>query len=237
MEHLVAEQLRMRIPIIIFFHTLFYLGDESHVANLEIILEQMHLLRTSGLENAAAEIHVGVNGGEESEFFAKSLLPPKANIVYHGLQCRSENRTLLMIEQWCRANQGEAHILYAHSKGISHAKGSDYGENMSRPWRNRMMETCVWNWRQCVQDLLSHEACGCHWLTGQGWDKSQHYFAGTTYWARASFLRTLPSMMLRERIKTSGLESPESRYEAEVWIGNGPRLPVVKNYYDGGIGT
>lgn len=229
--------LRMSIPIIIFHHTLFFLGDESRMANLEIVIEQMDMLKSSGLEDAASEIYIGVNGGAESEFFAKSLLPSKAKVCYHGLQCRSENRTIVLMEQYCEGFNTEAHILYFHSKGISHAKGSDYGENMSRPWRKRMMETCVWNWRQCVQDLLSHEAVGCHWLTGQGWDRSQSFFAGTFFWTRASFFRTIPSLTTRQRIKDSGLDSAESRFEAEVHLGNGPRLPVVKNYYDGGIGT
>jgi hypothetical protein len=227
----------MSVPIIVFYHTLFLLGDPPSPANFKIVIEQMDMLKDSGLEDAASEIHIGINGGEESEFFAQSLLPLKAKLVYHGLKCRSENRTLLMMENWCRSNQGEAHLLYAHSKGISHAEGSDYGENMSGPWRRRMMETCVWNWRQCVQDLLSHEAVGCHWLTGQGWDRSQSFFAGTFFWTRASFFRTIPSLTTRQRIKDSGIDAAESRFEAEVHLGNGPRLPVVKNYYDGGIGT
>lgn len=204
---------------------------------LDIVNEQMHALRVSGLEDAASEIHIGINGGEESEGYALALMPWRANIVYHGLQCRSENRTILLMEKWCRENAGEAHLLYFHAKGSTHPPGSDYGNNMSRPWRNRMMNICVHNWRQCNTDLFAHEAVGGHWLTGQGWDSSQHYFAGTFYWVRASFFRTIPSMMNRQRIKDSGLDSAESRYEAEVHLGNGPRLPVIKNYYAGACGT
>jgi hypothetical protein len=224
-------------PIILFYHTLFFMGESQNVLNLEIIMEQMDVLRRSGLEDAATEIHIGVNGGEESRFFAESLLPSKARVVYHGLQCRSENRTLVMMEDWCRSNTNQAHLLYFHSKGITHAPGSDYGERISRPWRNRMMETCVHHWRQCVKDLEGYDAAGAHWLTGQGWDRSQHYFAGTFFWVRASFFRTIPSLTTRQRIKDSGLDSLESRYEAEVHLGNGPRLPIVKNYYAGSIGT
>lgn len=229
----------MSVPIVIFFHGLFVMGNppEPLPQAIEIIHEQMTTLKTSGLEAAASEIHCGINGGPESEVFAKALLPAKAQIVYHGLQCRTENRTILMIEEWCRANPGEAYILSFHSKGASHAADSDYGNNMSKPWRNRMMLHCVRHWPQCVSDLAVHEAVGCHWLTGQGWDRSQHYFAGTFAWFRASFFRTIPSIMTRQRIKDSGLDLPESRYEAEVVLGNGPRLPVVKDYYSGAIGT
>jgi hypothetical protein len=41
----------------------------------------------------------------------------------------------------------------------------------------------------------------------------------------------------RQRIKDSGIDSIDSRFEAEVILSIGPRLPKVKNYYAGGIGT
>lgn len=93
-----------------------------------------------------------------------------------------------------------------------------------------MMRVCVERWRECVAVLGSGvEACGAHWLTGQGWDHSQHYFAGTFWWSTSKFLRTLPSIMARERIKTSGLDSAESRYEAEIILGNGGRVPRIRD--------
>ncbi len=100
-----------------------------------------------------------------------------------------------------------------------------------------MAHECIEKWRFCVKHLETHEACGAHWLEGQGWDKSQFYFAGTFYWVRASFFRTIPSIMTRQRIKDSGIDSIESRYEAEIVLGNGPKLPSVKNLYAGAIGT
>lgn len=223
--------------IAVFYHCAFLLGEPPELVNLDIIIEQMHALKVSGLEDAASEIYCGVNGGEESEIFARGLLPSKAHITYHGRNCRNECRTIAMTEEWAKTHGDDWLCLYFHSKGISHPADSAYGNNMSRPWRNRMMNTCVHNWRQCVADLAVHEAVGAHWLTGQGWDKSQHYFAGTFWFARASFLRTLPSIHERERIKTSGIDSIESRYEAEITLGNGPRLPIVRNYYSGPIGT
>jgi len=197
----------------------------------------MRALMISGLEDAASEIHIGVNGDESSEVHAAGLLPIKSKVVYHGAQCRNELRTLLMVEDWCKKNPGEANILYFHSKGCTHAPDSDYGKNMSTPWRRRMMRHCVEDWRRCVMDLRVFDTVGCHWLSGQGWDKSQHYYAGTFWWCRASFFRTIPSVMTRQRIKDSGIDALESRYEVEVHLGNGPRLPLVKNYYDGPIST
>jgi hypothetical protein len=223
-------------PIAIFFHGLFFMGDPPEPSDkaLAVVSEQMAQLKASGLEAAAAEIHVGINGGEESELF-RGLLPEKAQVTYHGLQSKSENLTCVMMENWVKTHPGWA-VLYFHSKSATHAIGSSYGQ-MADTWRRRMMQHCVEDWQQCVNDLDQYEAVGCHWLTKQGWDQSQHYFAGTFFWVRSEFWATIPSIFTRQRIKDSGIDSLESRYEAEVIIGNGPRLPSVRNYYDGGIGT
>jgi hypothetical protein len=219
------------IPIVIFYHCCFQIGDKRLDAAESIIREQMTLLKSSGLEDAASEIHIGLNGGKESERFAKGIFPSKALVTYHSLQCRSENRTLLMMENWCRSHKGEAHLLYFHSKGASYPLDSEYAKNKTSPWRNRMMDICVSQWRMCVKLLEKYEAVGCHWLTGKGPDQSQSFFAGNFYWVRASFFRTIPSIMTRHRIKTSGMDALESRYESEVHIGNGPRLPRVKCFF------
>lgn len=222
-------------PIAIFYHCLFQLGDEILPNALDVVTEQMVALKGSGLEDAATEIHCGVNGGVESEVYAKGLLPPKASIKYHGLQSRSENLTLVGMENWVKTHPGWA-VLYFHAKGSTHALGSSYG-TFAGNWRKRMMHYCVNNWQFCVKDLETYEAVGCHWLSGQGWDHSQHYFAGTMFWVRSEFWATIPSIFTRQRIKDSGIASLESRYEAEVILGNGPRLPIIKNYYAGAIGT
>jgi hypothetical protein len=225
------------MKIVVFYHCLFCIGTEPLWSAVKVVHEQMKLLKDSGLEDAASEIFIGINGGKESEVYAKQFLPKKATVVYHGLQCRNENRTLLMMQDWCRSHSFEAACLYFHSKGATHPIDSDYEKNMSTPWRNRMMETCVKNWRRCVLDLNIYDAVGAHWLTEQGWDKSQFFFAGTCYWVRASFLRTVPRVTERQRIKDSGIDSIESRFEAEVILSIGKHLPFVKNLYAGPIGT
>lgn len=229
----------MSVPIIIFHHACFLLGDPPTLSDsaLQIGIEQMEALKNSGLLEAASEFHVGLNGGTESEFLAQAIFPEKAQVKYHGLSSKSENLTLVMIEDRLKTIDGEAYIFYQHQKGSSHAQGSDYSSLAGR-WRHRMMFHCVTNWHQCVADLESgFEAVGAHWLTGQGWDHSQHYFAGNQWAARASYLKTLPSIFLRERIKNDGISALSSRYESEVWIGNGARLPKIRSYYNGAIGT
>lgn len=226
----------MPLKIAIFYHGLFYFGTPPELSfnALDIVQEQWNQVQTSGLLDAASEIIIGINGGPESEEVARLVFPAKAKLVLHGLESKAENLTIVEMEKWVPSHP-DWYVLYFHSKGVTHAADSQYGK-YSASWRRTMMGHLVGNWRNCVEDLRNgYEAAGCNWLTGMGWDKSQNIFGGNFFWARASFLSTLPSIYARQRIKDSGIASAESRYESEVWIGNGPRLPVVRVYHPGGM--
>lgn len=217
------------MKIAVFYHCLLFMGDPPELLPLalDIVQEQMQALETSGLLDVADELIIGINGGPESEDIASLIFPPKAKIVYHGLRSRSENLTICELEKWLPEHD-DYYVLYFHSKGVTHAAGNAFRE----AWRKCMMVWLVWNWNICVKDLdLGYECAGCHWLTGRGWDKSQNLFGGNFWWAKASYLLTLPPLRARERIRISGIGDIESRFEAEVWIGNGPRLPMVRNYH------
>lgn len=217
----------MNPKVAVFYHCLFSLPDQLLPSACIVVNDQMQKFKACGLHDRADEIVVGVNGGAESVTMAAQMIPPKANIVYHGLKSRSENLTLVELEKWLPTHEDWL-VLYFHAKGATHATGSDYGKFCDR-WRNCMMLHCVHQWEECLKDLESVESVGCHWMTGLGEDKSQNIWAGNFWWCRASYLRTLPSIFERDRIKVSGIESLESRYESEVWIGNGKRLPTVKD--------
>lgn len=224
-------------PIAIFFHCLFCLDRPENVLQraCQIVHGQMQMVMRSGLGDAASHFLVGVNGGLESLVYTKLFLPPKAKCVFHGLQSHAENLTIVELEKWLPAHP-DWYVLYFHAKGCTHPPGSDYGLRVSDPWRNTMMGHLIGNWRRCVADLdAGAEAAGCNWLTGMAQDHSQNLFGGNFWWAKSDFLRTLPSIYLRDRIKISGIAAAESRYEAEVWIGNGPRLPKVVVYTPGGM--
>lgn len=226
--------------ICIFYHCLFYLGDPPQLLTnaCDIVGNQMNALQETGLLDAASEMVVGINGGNESEAVANILIPQKARKVLHGLQCRNECRTILEMEQWSKTHP-DWYILYFHAKGSTHAPNDGY----STAWRECMMKGVVKNWRTCIADLDSGcDAVGSHWMVPPATPPGQHIFAGTFFWVKSSFVLTLPSIMERHRIKFSGIDSIESRYESEVWIGNGPKVPIVKDYHGpnwnpGKIGT
>lgn len=226
----------MSKPIAIFYHCLFVLGTPPKILEsaINIVHEQMSALKASGLQDAAQEIHIGVNGGEESQVFCESLLPSNSIVHFHSLNSFSENQTLVILENWVKTHP-DWHVLYLHSKGATHEPGSSYGEAVSKPWRLGMMEDLVLNWRACVKELeAGHDIVASHWMWNMA-DGTQHIPAGNFLWINSSFAAKLPSIFLRERIKTSGIAAYESRYEAEVYWGNGPR-PNVKQWRPSGGG-
>jgi hypothetical protein len=98
-----------------------------------------------------------------------------------------------------------------------------------------MTRHVIANWRQCVQDLeQGFDAVGVHYMEPPATPPGQRILAGNYWFAKSDYLRTLPSIMERDRIKVSGLKHPDSKYEAEVWLGNGPRVPKIKDYHGPG---
>lgn len=220
-------------PIAIFFHTVFVkdTGEPFPMA-VPIVMEQMQAMKDSGLLASVSYFVVGVNGGEESYSIVNTIFPPHVVRAYHGKECKAENLTIVELEKWVKDHPGW-NILYLHSKGASHAPEEPYSVNVSTPWRHGMMKHLVTNWRACVAALeAGHDIAAAHWMWSMA-DGSQHIPAGNFLWLTSDFARKLPSIFLRERIRTSGIAALESRYEAEVYWGNGPR-PNVKQFAPNG---
>ncbi len=219
----------MRIAI--FFHCLTHLGNPPELLPhaVTVINEQMCALEQSGLLKLCSEFIVGANGGDETKEILNLLIPARARIVLHGLESRSENLTIIEVEKFAKANPSDWLILYFHSKNATRDATSEYGRK-AEAWRRCMVRQCVTNWRQAVQYLQQGYDVACvHWRTGIMPDQSQHYAAGNHWWCTSRFFATLPSLYTRARIKQSGIGNLESRYEAEIILGTGPRLPRVKD--------
>jgi hypothetical protein len=216
-------------PIAIFYHCVFQ-DTETQMwpASQQVVREQMSWLRDVGLLYNTKELHVGINGGLESCSIVDHLIPGLAIKALHGLQCKNELRTLLMLEAWLPNHPGW-NVLYLHSKGATNPS------EMSTRWRNCMMRNLVSNWRSCIESLDHVDSVGCHWQGPPLTPPTQHIWAGNFWWATSDYLRTLPSLMTAQRIGLSGVDSVDSRYEAEVWIGNGPKLPTIRDLHPNGL--
>jgi hypothetical protein len=222
----------MSAPIAIFYHCLFLLGTPPAMLPnaISVVNEQMEQLEASGLLEAATELHIGVNGGQESELFGHYVFPKKANVIYHGLQCRTELRTLMHLQKIMAGHKGWK-VLYFHSKGATRSASDD----MTTRWRNCMMRHLVENWRICVATLGPRiDSVGCHWKDGQV-DGTQNIWGGNFWWATSDFINTKPLIESHPRIPImGGIDAVEARYEAEVWLGAGPRRPRVRDFHPSG---
>ena len=213
----------------VFYHCLFFHGTPPRFRPIAmgIVCEQMQQLKESGLMDSCDEMVVGINGGDESLAIAKTVFPAKARLVMHGLDSKAENLTIAEIEKWAPSHPDWA-VLYFHAKGCTHPPERIDKSDVSGQWRREMMQDVVTNWRQCVWDLRNHDIACPQWMWNMA-DGTQHISAGNFLWVRSSFVAKLPSIYSRARIQMSGIAAAESRYEAEVYWGNGPR-PRVKDY-------
>jgi hypothetical protein len=186
-----------------------------------VVCEQMAALKASGLAEVAEGILVGVNGGDGDLLEVMPMIPLKALVYTQGRQGESEIPTLDMLRGWLPGHE-DWFVLYHHSKGVSCP-----ADNIKERWRARMERVCVWDWKYCVASLIAgFDSVGCHWLTKDNFSGrvKTPYWGGNFWWATAKFLLTLPPLPP---------DSHANRYAAESWIGSGPRIPKVKDYYPG----
>jgi len=207
-------------PIAIWYHCRMSGGDPC--INLDhatsIFQEQMAALKDSGLEAAATEIFIGVNGGDADHAAACMMAPDRAQVLNHK-DGMSELPTIKALRDWLPSHPGW-HVLYHHMKGAMYP-----GHGLWAHWRHCMAHHVVWNWKRCVADLeRGYDAVGAHWITPEQYPAlmATPYFGGNFWFANSSFLATRPAVM------DNALKHTD-RYEAEAWIGRG-RRPNVMNY-------
>ena len=205
-------------PIAIFYHCLIHSPDGrvKPQDSIPLMLEQMEALVKSGLMDAAGDIFIGCNGDEADEFAIRCLAPVRA-VVFLNPNGATEIPTLNSLQEWSSAHPS-CHVFYHHMKGVTYSSHRIWAD-----WRRCMERACVWNWRECVQCLEEgYDSCGAHWLTQRKYSVVHSpIWGGNFWWATSQFIATLP------RLKD---DLPQNRYEAETWIGKGPRLPRVMDF-------
>ena len=224
------------MKLAIFYHALFFVDGQFSINAYNIVLEQMDMLRDSGLLYECEEFVVGINGGEESREVASLVIPDKARWIFHGLESKSENLTIVEIERWAPLHL-DWYILYFHAKGCTRGGDQNHLDKVSHPWRRAMMGDLVWNWRYCVSELeRGYDIVCSHWMWNMAYG-TQYIPAGNFLWITAKFAANLPSMFLRSQVKTYGIAAAESRWEAEVKWGNGatPNVREIRPHGGGGV--
>lgn len=185
-----------------------------HIATMgnwkEVVVEQMCVLRNTGLSSALASVndfvHVTMVGdGADFVHAAAASTDTPIRIV------RSDPNTLhyetfAMVEIESLAKTTERPILYFHTKGVS---APDNLEKVQ--WRHVMQRYVLDQWEANVQLLESNEwdATGWNW-----WNHGHKHFSGTFWIARADWIRKLPDYVQFHHSHAL------SRFSCELWIGS-----------------
>lgn len=127
-------------------------------------------------------------------------------------------------ERWAEADEGWEQVTLAEVHAdvhrtpaefavmYAHAKGSANPSPLNAAWRRSMTRHVACDWEECAGLLEDgYDTAGCHWVTAQR--STTAFYAGNFWWARASYLRTLPP------------PPNESRWQAETWVSSatGPK--------------
>lgn len=211
----------MNPPIAIFYHIRINGGNPpcSLDWTSAVMHEQVKLLQSSGLADAASEITIGCGGNTIAAIVCESMAPRKAQVMLLG-DAQSELPTLALLRQWLPGHEDYC-VCYFHAKGATHPQ-----DPLPTAWRRCQDKHVIRNWRRCVSDLDSGaDAVGCHWLTPQQYPTlvKSPFFGGNYWWARASFLQKLPEI-------PDYAQTREDFFIAENWIGMGP-LPRIVDYH------
>lgn len=185
---------------------------------LNLLAEQMNVLKTCGLYDAADRIFIGVNGDGADFDMVQKVVKDKPLLIGWGTGARSELPTLFGLQRWL---SGHEHwdVCYFHSKGVTHAN-----DPLCRRWRTCMESAVLWHWKTCLKDLGTHDTVGAHWLTPESYpgQVKSPFWGGNFWWATGAFLSLLPKLQPNSYCR-------DDDFLAESWIGLGPR-PRVKDY-------
>ena len=211
-------------PIAVWYHIRLYGGEPPIDPDFSIPLlaEQMAALKACGLLAEADEFFIAINGDDADAQVARMFSPcPRTKLIVHGPAANSLLRTVNALRRWAAQHQDWL-VCFFHNKGVTHP-----GDELNRVWR-LCLEACVLGqWRQCVADLNAGcDTVGAHWLTKEKYGNSVTFpfWGGMFFWAKASFLASLPELPLDPTCR-------EDWFLPENWIGMG-RTPKLKDYAD-----
>ena len=181
-------------PIFIVYH-IGVLGSWHDIAQ-----EQLQLLDSTGLGNAAAHIYIQAVGA----VFSKQKEQLEAVVKGYPF---SHNITLTMspnlqlyefpsIKQVLKTAEEypDAKILYFHTKGASYTTTANIHKRHLRPaeiqsivdFRHAMEHHNIIKWEGCLKILDEFDVCGVSWMNTNPHEPS--FFGGNFWWANAGYL-------------------------------------------------
>lgn len=183
---------------------------------LEIVQEQLNLMKLSGLYDTCDDIYVGCVGGYTELDKLRELLRdyPKIFIGVHDLCINKyEFLTLNMLKQ-------KSEILfpfygfYIHTKGVSYIKHTVQQTDVGgKYWRDYMNYYNLTRWGDCMDKLIDggYDLCGVKLRYETDGPAYELHYSGNFFWFKSEYVKKL--------VPIDTIDNT-NRYEAEMWIGS-----------------
>jgi hypothetical protein len=194
-----------------------------HIGNLgrgkEIFLDQMDLIKSSGLYSKTKCIHIGV-AGKALDF---CFIDPKITIASHDpVLTNGECLLLKTMHEYCQTCE-PAKIWYIHTKGARFSNPNEKIYHNENAWREYMQYFIIENHENCIKTLDEFDVCGVEWCC------VYRNFGGNFWWANSDYIKKIKNPMTakkNDRHKTA----QDDRCLAEVdFIGK--ENPKFKSFY------
>ena len=132
----------------------------------------------------------------------------KCRIIFNGGDIeQGELLTVDHLHRFCNHYIGK--IWYIHTKGVSRPSNPHVQD-----WRRYMEHFVITRYKDCVEALEAHDACGVEWFEVNDplfWKvyycENNSHFAGNFWWANSDYIKSLPP-----------LDIYGSRMDAETFI-------------------
>jgi hypothetical protein len=201
------------IPIHIFIH-ICCIGDNWK----DIFIEQIELIKKTGLYNITTKIHLGILGNINN-INDKIFNDIKFDIEYIDKKIIIyEINTINSIKNFCENNkEDEIYILYIHTKGVRKAGN----EEVIKSWRNMMQYFLIEKYIDCIKNLHIYDTLGCNIVNehcvkndDSSINKNHNYhYSGNFWWSKKTYINKLCYLPVDLTIN-----SINTRYKAENWI-------------------
>ena len=217
------------LPISVFVHN--YLANNW----IEVVTSQINRLIECGLYKESSRIFYGVYSElpENVSLFRRII---ESYDTDHKIEIEVfennnfEFNTLISLQTHCNFNPHGV-CLYYHTKGTSRKRDTNIDS-----WRECLEYFNLDRWKICL-DKIETDGCDIsgalyvHWFEFLDY-RFEKYFSGNFWWAKNSYINTLPNL---SKIVN---DDPSNRTSAEMWIGMSPHYwhsqynITPSSYYD-----
>lgn len=204
----------------LFYHV--HITGDPH-ADMFFVDEQIKRLQYSGLIEQAAcyAVICGPNPFITYDLINRSRRFRILEMMDNDMEQLFEGRTLRHIQDEVNSTD---QVIYIHTKGISYLAGNrtvngQFGARHAKAingWRDIMEHYIIDQWSQRLADSEHFDTQGCFLR-----DQPFRHYMGNFWWAKASYILSLPHPMQFTPLSYPGMEFEEtkpSRMRYEQWL-------------------